>query len=61
MRYDEDELYSIVDAMERFGGSFARSIAHAWHAADNRNKARLQTSFPELFEQYKLMAERVIE
>lgn len=42
----------IVDSMSTFGGSFAKSIAHAWRCADLSNQARLQSAFPDLFERY---------
>ena len=41
-----------VDCMERFGGSFAKAIAHAWQRADPDNRARLAAAFPELFKRY---------
>jgi hypothetical protein len=41
-----------IEAMERFGGSFVKSLAEAWYRADAVNKKRLEDAFP-YFEEYK--------
>lgn len=51
-----DSERAALEAMARFGGSFARNLAFAWMAADGENRARLRTAFPELLEQYAAMA-----
>jgi hypothetical protein len=39
--------YEIVQAMERFGGSFVRGLAGCWYRADDDNQTRLKAAFPE--------------
>jgi hypothetical protein len=39
--------------MEVMGGSFARSLAMCYYAADSNNKSRLLAAFPEVFNRYK--------
>lgn len=38
--------------MERIGGSFVRSLAACYYAADSENKQRLWVAFREYFERY---------
>lgn len=42
----------IIDAMQRFGGSFVKELASLWHRADHQNKARLKAAFPEYWSHY---------
>ena len=51
--------YAIVDAMRRFGGSFARALAVAAVAADPDNFARIKTTWPELWLEYGEAAQRL--
>jgi hypothetical protein len=44
--------YAIVQAMHRFGGSFAKALATAFDHADPENFGRLQQAFPELWDEY---------
>jgi hypothetical protein len=46
-----------LDAMTRYGGSFVVALAEACRRADVVNFVRLQTAFPELFEEYRALAE----
>lgn len=48
--------YEIVNAMERFGGSFAVAMAAACRRADEDNLERIKAAFPELWEEYANMA-----
>lgn len=48
--------YEIVNAMERYGGSFARAIAQAATYADPDNLMRLKLAFPKLWSEYTEMA-----
>lgn len=41
--------------MEVMGGSFVRSLANCYYAADSSCKQRLRAAFPEYFEHYELM------
>ena len=45
--------YKIIEAMQRYGGSFSRSIGSALRYADEINYKRLVKAFPDLMEQYK--------
>ena len=49
--------YQIVETMITYGGSFAQKLGQAFRCADDRNRARLQAAFPDLWEQYKELAE----
>jgi len=47
-----DEYLYTLQAMRRFGGSFAQHIGQAAVVADSSNRRRLQDAFPELFSKY---------
>ena len=42
-----------IHMMERLGGSFVRSLASCYYAADSTNKARLLAAFPDYFGKYR--------
>jgi hypothetical protein len=44
--------YEIVNAMARYGGSFARAVAEAASRADPANLAKLKAAFPDLWDTY---------
>lgn len=46
---DEQRL---LQAMEQYGGSFARNLARAWQCADSTNRARLREAFGGLLLSY---------
>lgn len=46
-----DDL-AILQAMNTYGGSFAKAIAAAARAADSVNYAKLKAAFPELWVRY---------
>lgn len=48
--------FAIVEAMSRFGGSFAKALAAAFQRADPDNFARLRAAFPELWSEYREVA-----
>ena len=50
-RIDDDV---ILEAMQTYGGSFAKAIAAATKA-DGDNYTRLRAAFPELWERYDAM------
>jgi hypothetical protein len=41
-----------IEAMEKYGGSFVKSLANAWYHADPINKKKLEDTF-HYFEEYK--------
>ena len=45
--------HRIVEAMSKYGGSFAKAIAKAALLADEHNYNKLKQSFPELWERYE--------
>lgn len=52
MKYKDSQDIEIVQAMEKYGGSFVKSIAAAALNADEPNYNRLKAAFPELWEKY---------
>ncbi len=57
---DDPEDFKVVQAMTKYGGSFVKALAeafhHADHHADHHNVIKLKYAFPEYWEQYKKMA-----
>jgi len=53
----EDNDHKVIEAMERYGGSFVKALAVAFYRADHINTQKLKSAFPEYWEQYKKMAE----
>ncbi len=49
----------ILEAMNKYGGSFARSISLAAWAADSENYAKLKAAFPKLWAQYAVFVKKV--
>jgi len=49
--------YQIVEAMDTYGGSFAKAIAAAFVRADDENVRRLKAAFPELWAEYAALAQ----
>ena len=45
--------FRIIEAMSKYGGSFAKSIANAAKLADDNNYNTLKQAFPELWERYE--------
>ena len=45
--------HRIVEAMSKYGGSFAKAIAKAALLADEHNYNKLKAAFPELWERYE--------
>ena len=43
----------IIEAMSKYGGSFAKAIANAAKLADEYNYNKLKQAFPELWERYE--------
>lgn len=55
--------YDIAEAMTRYGGSFVHVLGKAFRAADDDNRLRIKTAFPEYWAEYaevaKMHADRV--
>ena len=45
--------FCIIEAMSKYGGSFAKAIANAAKLADDNNYNTLKQAFPELWERYE--------
>ena len=43
----------IIEAMSKYGGSFAKAVANAAKFADDNNYNTLKQAFPELWERYE--------
>ena len=46
------ELHRTFEAMQRHGGGFCSRLAAAWFSADRANRARIETAFPHLLEDF---------
>lgn len=42
----------VLDAMEKYGGSFVKALAAAWRAADSDNSFRLHLVFQHYWDRY---------
>jgi len=49
--------YSIIAAMKQYGGNFVKHLAELWIAADSANRQRIESTWPEFFEQYQKLAD----
>lgn len=52
---DDEKSYLVVEAMEKYGGSFIQSLAMAFRHADSINFNKLKNAFPEYWKQYEDM------
>jgi len=50
MTYDNPE-----HMMEAIGGGFVKALVELWYRADSKNKPRVRAAFPEYFEKYEIM------
>ncbi len=46
----------IIDAMEKYGGSFVKQLAVLFRLADHINFEKLKNTFSEYWDQYEKMA-----
>lgn len=51
-----DEDLKVVEAMEKYGGSFVVALAQAARRADANNLAKIKATWPEYWQQYLEMA-----
>lgn len=52
-----DKDHEVIEAMERYGGSFVQALAVCFRRADANNLKKLKETFAEYWDQYKHMAE----
>jgi hypothetical protein len=55
----QEQDYPVVEAMEKYGGSFVQALAVCFRRADQVNRARLVLAFPEYWQQYTEMSENL--
>jgi hypothetical protein len=53
-----DQELKVIDAMERFGGSFVKALANCFRHADCHNFLKLKGTFWEYWNQYEKMANK---
>lgn len=51
-----DEDLKIVEAMERYGGSFVKALANAARQADHYNLGKIRATWKDYWETYREMA-----
>ena len=49
--------YQVVETMITYGGSFVQALGKAYRCADQWNQERLKAAFPNLFDEYRELAE----
>lgn len=53
-----EQDFAILQAMEKYGGSFVQQLAKLAHRADPNNFKLIKQTWPKYWEQYKKMSER---
>ena len=61
MDTDLDEKLGVIQAMETYGGSFVKALASCMRHADHFNLERIKAAFPDYWDQYKDMANKLKE
>jgi len=49
---EKHQIYTALDNMDRFGGSFIASLAHCYSLADPNNQTVLFDAFEAIFTKY---------
>jgi hypothetical protein len=52
-----DNDLDVIEAMEKYGGSFVAALAQAARRADADNLAKIKSTWPEYWQQYADMVE----
>jgi hypothetical protein len=55
------DMFDVLDAMDRFGGSFVKQLAVLYRLADSINQKKLEDTFSNYFEEYTKMSEDLIK
>lgn len=55
---NQDEVWSVKEAMMTYGGSFVKALGKALEVADSDNQARIKEAFPKYWKQYVEMGKR---
>jgi uncharacterized protein YozE (UPF0346 family) len=53
--------FKTIEAMIKFGGSFAKNLGQAARFADLSNLDKIKVAFPEIWSQYEKMAQTISE
>lgn len=51
-----DEEFKVIEAMERFGGSFVKELAELYQFADPDNRRKIRETWSEYWKKYREMA-----
>lgn len=51
--------HEALEAMEKYGGSFVRSLADCYLRADPSNRERLAIAFPDFYGRYEDVARQI--
>ncbi len=54
----EENMYKILEAMSKYGGSFVKSLAECYRRADPQNKGILFNAFDFYFTEYDALSKR---
>lgn len=49
---ENDEVYTVSENMQRYGGSFVKALGVALSCADVHNQIKIKNAFPEYWDQY---------
>lgn len=52
MRGESELIYRVVRNMERYGGSFVKTLAKLYWQADGENQVKIVRTFHKFFEEY---------
>lgn len=53
-----EEEFETVEAMKALGGSFVKALAALYEKGDNVNRAKIITTWPDYWRQYRELAAR---
>ena len=48
----------VIEAMEKYGGSFVKALAECFRRADNNNYEKLKAVFTNYFNEYRIMSNK---
>ena len=51
-----EEDYKIVEAMEKYGGSFVKNLARLCYSADQNNLRKIKETWSDYWNDYRKMA-----
>jgi len=57
----DEQNHRAARLMEKIGGGFASALAVAYFRADADNQARILAAWPDLFERYRRMDQKMVD